>query len=151
MTQQTDPAEVAQAFVAEIREVDTASLRDLGPRYNVAPTQPLIVVTQREDGRYVERHRWGLVPPWAKSVSVGSRMINARAETIASSSAFRPSFLRRRCIVPADGFYEWWREGRRRLPYLISRTDRAPLAMAGIWSPWRDPLTGDWLPTTERV
>jgi putative SOS response-associated peptidase YedK len=145
MTQQTDPAEVAEVFGAELREADAASLRQLGPRYNVAPTQPLVVVTEREDGRFVEAHRWGLVPAWAKSVAVGSRMINARAETVATSSAFRASLLRRRCIVPADGFYEWRREGRRRKPFLIGRPDGQQLAMAGIWSPWRDPASGEWL------
>lgn len=147
MTQRTDPAEVAAALGAELRDGDAAALRELGPRYNVAPTQPLIVVTQREDGRFVEAHRWGLVPPWSKSPAVGSRMINARAETVATSSAFRSSFLRRRCIVPAEGFYEWRRDGRRRKPYLIGRNDGMPLAMAGIWSPWPDPATGEWLIT----
>jgi putative SOS response-associated peptidase YedK len=151
MTQQTDPAEVAHAFGAELREADATALRELGPRYNVAPTQPLAVVTQRDEGRFVEAHRWGLVPPWAKSVAVGSRMINARAETVATSSAFRASFLRRRCIVPADGFYEWQRDGRQRRPFLISRPDGVPLAMAGIWAPWRDPASGDWLLTAAVV
>jgi putative SOS response-associated peptidase YedK len=147
MTQQVPPSEVARIFDAELRAGDAAALAALGPRYNVAPTQPLTVVTERDDGRFVEAHRWGLVPAWAESVAVGSRMINARAETIARSPAFRASFLRRRCLVPADGFYEWRREGKKRLPFLIGRADGVPLAMAGIWSPWRDPATGEWLLT----
>jgi putative SOS response-associated peptidase YedK len=146
MTQQVPPSEVARIFDAELREPDAATLTDLGPRYNVAPTDPLAVVTQRDEGRFVEAHRWGLVPPWAKSVAaVGARMINARAETVADSSAFRASFLRRRCLIPADGFYEWRRDGRQRTPFLIARRDGAPLAMAGLWAPWRDSGSGEWL------
>jgi putative SOS response-associated peptidase YedK len=146
MTQQVSPSEVARIFDAELREPDQRALDEFGPRYNVAPTDPLVVVTQRDDGRFVEAHRWGLVPAWAKSVAaVGSRMINARAETIARNPAFRASFLRRRCVIPADGFYEWHREGRQRTPFLIARHDGAPLAMAGAWSPWRDPSSGEWL------
>jgi putative SOS response-associated peptidase YedK len=151
MTQQVPPSEVARIFDAELRAGDEAELDALGPRYNVAPTQPLTVVTERDDGRFVEAHRWGLVPAWAESVAVGSRMINARAETIARSPAFRASFLRRRCLVPADGFYEWRREGKKRLPFLIGRADGVPLAMAGIWSPWRDPTSGEWLLTAAVV
>ena len=151
MTQQVPPSEVARNFDAELRAADAAVLDTLGPRYNVAPTQPLVVVTERDEGRFVEAHRWGLVPPWARSVAVGSRMINARAETIARSAAFRASFLRRRCLVPAEGFYEWRREGRARTPHLIARHDGAPLAMAGIWAPWRDPASGEWLLTAAVV
>ena len=145
MTQQTNPSEVARIFDAEVRASDATALAELGPRYNVAPTQPLTVVVEREDGRFVEAHRWGLVPAWAKSVAQGARMINARAETVASSPTFRTSFLRRRCIVPADGFYEWLREGRQRQPYLLATSDARPLALAGLWAPWRDPASGDWL------
>ena len=145
MTQQTDPSEVARIFDAELRASDATTLAELGPRYNVAPTQPLTVVVEREDGRFVEAHRWGLVPAWAKSVAHGARMINARAETVASSPAFRASFLRRRCIVPADGFYEWLREGRQRQPYLLAPLHPRPLALAGLWAPWREPASGEWL------
>ena len=100
-------------------------------------------------------HRWGLVPAWAKSVSVGSRHINARAETIAASPAFRTSFIRRRCLIPADGFYEWLRDGRRKQPFLIrpvdAETSAAPLVFAGIWCPWREPASGEWLLTAAVV
>jgi putative SOS response-associated peptidase YedK len=149
MTQQVSPSEVARIFDAELRDSDRAVLEELGPRYNVAPTQPITAVVQREDGRFVEAHRWGLVPPWSESASgsAGSRMINARAESVARSPAFRASFLRRRCIVPADGFYEWRRESgkRRPQPYLIAPTDGSTVAMAGLWAPWRDPASGQWL------
>lgn len=146
MTQQTNPSEVARIFRAELNPADATALSGLGPRYNVAPTQPLAVVVGREDGRFVELHRWGLVPPWATSVAAtGARMINARAESVDRSPAFRTSLRRWRCIVPADGFYEWRRDGRRRQPYLIGRPDGRPLAMAGLWAPWRDARTGEWL------
>jgi len=144
MTQQTSPSEIARIFEAELREPET--LAEMGPRYNVAPTQPIGVVVEREDGRFVELHRWGLVPSWSTSVAQqGARLINARAETLATSRAFRESFARRRCIVPADGFYEWRREGRARHPYLIHPRDGQPLAFAGLWAPWREPSSGEWL------
>jgi putative SOS response-associated peptidase YedK len=147
MTQQVSPSEVARIFDAELRDGDARVLEELGPRYNVAPTQPVEVVVQRDDGRFVEAHRWGLVPPWSESVGAGSRMINARAESVARSPAFRASFLRRRCLVPADGFYEWRREAGKRKPqpFLIAAHDGAPLAIAGLWAPWRDPASGEWL------
>lgn len=144
MTQQTDLEEVARIFDAEVRD---PSDEPFAPSWNVAPTDPLTVVLQREDGRAVERHRWGLVPSWAKSVKEGARHINARAETIAQSPAFRASFRKRRCIIPADGFYEWQRLGdKRKQPWFLSpHEDRALLAMAGLWSVWRDPATGSWV------
>lgn len=144
MTQQRDPSEIAQIFDAEIAAGDATALSELGPRYNLAPTEPVVVVVQRDDGRKVELHRWGLVPAWSAKPSARSPLINARAETIAVSPAFRTSFIRRRCIIPVDGFYEWQREGRRRQPFLI-RPPSGLLAFAAIWAPWRDPATGDWL------
>src|SRR5688572_13017995 len=105
MTLRTNPSDLAEIFDAELR--DPRAFEELGARYNVAPTQPVTVVLQRDEGRFIELHRWGLVPAWAESVAIGSRMINARAETVATSSAFRTSLLRRRCLIPADGFYEW--------------------------------------------
>jgi putative SOS response-associated peptidase YedK len=103
------------------------------------------VVVQRDEGRLIELHRWGLVPTWADSMAVGARMINARAETLAENSAFRPSLLRWRCVIPADGFYEWRRDGNIRKPFLIHTASDQPLAFAGLWAPWRDPSTGSWL------
>jgi putative SOS response-associated peptidase YedK len=143
MTMRADPSDVARIFDAEVR--DPAALNGLAPRYNVAPTQPIEVVVQREEGRFLELHRWGLVPPFAKSASAGNRLINARAETVAMSPAFRTSFARRRCIIPADGFYEWRRDGARKQPFLIHAADDRPLAFAGLWAPWRDPASGEWI------
>lgn len=143
MTQQADPAEIGRMFGAQVREPELQA--ELGPRFNVAPTQPVRVVVQRAQDRFVEVHRWGLVPSYASSPAAGARLINARAETVATSPAFRGSFARRRCLVPADGFYEWRREGRRRLPFLLYPAHDRPLAFAGLWAAWLDPQNGDWL------
>jgi putative SOS response-associated peptidase YedK len=146
MTMRTNPSEIAQIFDAELRDSEAAALEELGPRYNVAPTQPIPVIVEREDGRAFEMHRWGIVPSWSDSVAkAGARYINARAETVASSPVFRNSFLRRRCVIPADGFYEWRRVGKAKQPYLIHASTDAPLAFAGLWAPWKNPADGQWL------
>jgi putative SOS response-associated peptidase YedK len=140
-TQQRSDHELAQWFEAE------ALLDDPGGRFNVAPTDPVSIVVEKDDRRAITAYRWGLVPFWAKDRSIGSRHINARAETLASSSVFRESFARRRCLVPADGFYEWRRDPGRRQPFVFRRIDRAPLAFAGLWSGWRDRATCEGLRT----
>ena len=111
---------------------------DIAPRYNIAPTQlaPVICETKK-GGRELVTMRWGLVPGWADDLSVGVRMINARAETIATRPAFRTAFSRRRCLIPANGFYEWKSEGKRRQPYFCRLAGRALFAMAGLWEEWR--------------
>ncbi len=111
------------------------------PRYNIAPGQPVAVVRARPEGggREAAVVRWGLVPPWAKDPAIGNRMINARAETAAEKPAFRAAFRRRRCLVPADGFYEWAKAGARKQPYFVRRRDGAPLAIAGLWERWEGP------------
>jgi putative SOS response-associated peptidase YedK len=98
-------------------------------------------VVERADRRAITTYAWGLIQPWATDARVAARQINARAETVATSGAFRDSFRKRRCIVPVDGFYEWQRDGSVRRPYLIKRTDAAPMALAGLWSGWRDPAS----------
>ena len=111
-----------------------------GPSWNVAPTDPVPMVrmSQRHDGRVVDTARWGLVPPWAEDARAGARMINARAETVATSRAFAPSFQRRRCLVPADGWFEWVRDGKSRQAYYMTPLDASVLAFAGIWTMWRE-------------
>jgi len=136
-TQQRPTSELAEIFGAE----DLADLP--GGRFNVAPTDEAAVIVARDERRAVTAYRWGLVPHWAEDPRVGSRMFNARAETLATSPAFRDAFRRRRCLVPVDSFYEWRREGKLRLPYRIVRTDDRPLALAGLWSGWRDRDTGE--------
>lgn len=113
--------------------------------YNVAPTNLVPTVTDRDGGRTLDLFRWGLVPFWAKDLKIGNRMINARAETVAEKNAFRSAFRRRRCIIPADAFYEWVRiEGEdRKQPVALTRADGAPFAFAGLWESWRDPEAGD--------
>jgi len=115
------------------------------PRYNVAPTQLVPVII--DDGRRrLRRLRWGLVPPWAKDVSIGPRLINARVETAADKPAFRNALRRRRCLVPADGFFEWVGERGDKQPWHIRRKDGRPFAFAGIWETWR-PKDGEPLRT----
>jgi putative SOS response-associated peptidase YedK len=135
-TQERSDTELADIFEAEPLSDDP------GGRYNVAPTDPASVVVERDGRRAIRTYRWGLVPHWATNASGAARHINAREETILTSGAFRESFARRRCIVPADGFYEWRKDGGRRQPYLIHRPDGVPLGLAGLWSGWREPESG---------
>ena len=131
---------VQERSVADLSELFEAQpmADELGPRYNVAPTDPAAVIVERPDGRRgVTLFRWGLVPPWADSPAVAARHINARSETAATSPTFREALRKRRCLVPADGFFEWVRNGSVRQPWFIHRRDGAPLAFAGIWSTWR--------------
>lgn len=114
------------------------SLDDPPPRYNVAPTQTLPVITRNSPNR-VEMMRWGLIPSWAKEASIGSRMINARAETVAEKPAFRASLRSRRCLVPASGFYEWQRDGNDKVPHFIHLRHEPLFAFAGLFDVWRDP------------
>jgi len=108
--------------------------------WNVAPTSLVVAVTQHESGRLLSDYRWGLVPWWAKDLSIGNRAFNARAETLATKPAFRSAFAARRALIPADGFYEWSKApGEHRQPYYFTRTDSAPCAFAGLWESWRDP------------
>ena len=133
-SQQRPASELAEIFAAE------PLADDPGPRFNVAPTDDALVVVQRADRRAITAYRWGLIPHWADAAKVGSKMFNARAETLTTSPAFRDAFRRKRCLVPVDGFYEWHREGTRRQPFAIARDDGRPLALAGQWSGWHDPV-----------
>lgn len=111
------------------------------PRYNVAPTQPVAVVLDAQT-RQVEWLRWGLVPAWAKDPEIGSRLINARSETVTEKPSFRSAFARRRCILLADGFYEWQHlEGKKgpAVPYYFHLKDRRAFGLAGLWESWNAP------------
>jgi putative SOS response-associated peptidase YedK len=131
--------------VSDLAEIFGAEplVDDPGGRYNIAPTDEAIVVVERDDRRALTSYRWGLIPHWAEDARIASRTFNARAESVATMSAFRESFRRRRCLVPVDGFYEWRREGSVRQPYRIFRADGRPLALAGLWSGWRNPDTDE--------
>jgi putative SOS response-associated peptidase YedK len=112
------------------------------PRYNVAPTQPVVVVRAKSsDGsnREAALLRWGLIPAWASDPSIGNRLINARSETVAEKPAFRNALARRRCLVAADGFFEWKAEGKSKQPYFIHFSDDRPFAFAGLWECWEGP------------
>ena len=129
--------------VSDLAEIFGAEplVEEPGGRWNIAPTDEAIVVVEREDRRALTGYRWGLIPHWATDARIASRTFNARAETVATMPAFRDAFRRKRCLVPVDGFYEWRREGSKRLPYRIFRSDGRPLALAGLWSGWRNPDT----------
>lgn len=120
-------------------DVDEVRTPRLDERYNVAPSQDVYAVVDHEDGRRLGALRWGLVPFWASAPGEGPTPINARLETVRSKRLFADSFARRRCIIPADGFYEWQRrESGPKQPYYLHAPDGAPLAFAGLWSAWRD-------------
>lgn len=108
------------------------------PRYNIAPSQTLPVIVRKPDGNEAALMRWGLVPSWAAEPGIGNRMINARSETLLEKSAFKDLLRRRRCLVPADGFYEWRRDGGRKIPLWIQWKSREPFAFAGLWDLWQD-------------
>lgn len=119
---------------------DISELMPLPPRYNLAPTQEAAVVRVTEPGapRRLDLLKWGLIPYWAKEAAIGNRMINARSESVAEKPAYRSSFKKKRCLIPADGFYEWKKEGKLKQPFLIRRKDTKPFAFAGLWSSWWD-------------
>jgi len=123
---------------------DLPNWPEIPPRYNIAPSQEVSAVIQnRETGaREFRPFRWGLVPSWAKDPAIGNRMINARSETAATKPAFRKPLRERRCLILADGFYEWKREGTRKQPHYIKLRDGAPFAFAGLWDHWA-PADGD--------
>lgn len=133
------PDELAQYFDAEPPE------ETLEPSYNVAPTNDVYAVTSDGGVRKVDAYHWGLVPKWAKDPKIGSKMINARSETLATKNAYKSAYKRRRCIIPADGFYEWQRKpdptgkSKSKQPHYIHNPGGEPLAIAGLWEVWRGP------------
>jgi putative SOS response-associated peptidase YedK len=138
-TSKTPASDLAEWF-----GVDEVVAPDLGARFNVAPTDETYAVAESGGVRRLGPFRWGLVPFWAKDLKIGAKMINARAEGLLDSNAFRRSFERRRCIVPADGFYEWERTGsKRKQPRYITTRDGSPLAFAGLWDSWRPTKDSD--------
>lgn len=110
------------------------------PHYNIPPGTDIPVIRQSPEGRRVlNLLHWGLVPHWSKDLSIGAKLNNARAESVAEKPSFRDAFKRRRCLVPASGFYEWKAEGKIKQPYYISLKSGEPMAMGGIWEPWKAP------------
>jgi putative SOS response-associated peptidase YedK len=133
-------------FTVQVGTPDLADLfgavpvgESLKPSFNVAPGQFVPVVIQEGDGLCLASFKWGLVPSWAKDPAIGNKLINARAETVAEKPSFRQAFMKRRCLILADGFFEWKSEGGRKVPYHITLTDRSVFAFAGLWERWKSP------------
>jgi putative SOS response-associated peptidase YedK len=133
----TQPGEVLLELGIPAEQIEALD-PPLSPRYNAAPTQrlPVARATKGGEAREAAYLRWGLIPFWAKDAAIGNQMINARAETVAEKSAFRNALKRRRCLIPADGFYEWKKMGTAKQPFHIHLADRAPFAFAGLWERW---------------
>ena len=125
---------------------DVSGEEDWAPRFNIAPTQSVPVIRQnpKEPVRQLSLMRWGLIPSWAKDSSVAASMINARAETASTKPAFRDAMKSRRCLIPADGFYEWSRTGKTKQPYCFEINEGQLFAFAGLWEGWKDP-SGQWV------
>ena len=134
-----DPSRLADYF-----KVDRTVTDSFDFSYNVAPTDPVYAVAEHDGVRQLGRFRWGLVPHWAKDTK-GALNINARSETVATKASFRDSFRRKRCIIPATGFFEWEPKERGRLPHYIRLTGDRPMALAGVWASWKDPISEEWL------
>ncbi len=130
------PAELQQVF-------DLFLEPEVTPRYNIAPTQSIPVIRYGEHGNELSMMRWGLVPSWAKDIKIGASLINARSETAATKPAFRSAFKRRRCLIPADGFYEWKKTGpKTKQPFRFALQNDRPFAFAGLWETWTSPEGG---------
>lgn len=128
----TQPGDILTELGADTGEIE------LAPRYNIAPTQnaPVVRATRENDGRELRLMRWGLIPFWAKDTAVGNRMINARSETVAEKPAFKSPLLRSRCLVLADGFFEWRKVQGGKQPYYIHLKENRPFTIAGLWDRW---------------
>jgi putative SOS response-associated peptidase YedK len=136
----TNPADLARRF-----GVDDALFRILnfGPRYNLAPTEGAVTVVEENEQRQPRVMRFGLIPRWAKDARIAVQCLNARSETVAEKPAFRDNLKNRRCLVLADGFYEWKSDGKQKRPLRVVRADRQPFAFAGLWDRWRNPAGDD--------
>src|SRR5271167_4029500 len=132
--------------IVEEHFVSVSGEEEWNPRFNIAPTRPIPVIRQnpKEPIRELSLMRWGLIPSWAKDSSIAAKMINARSETAATKPAFRDPLKLRRCLIPADGFYEWKRRGSAKQPFCFEVNDGELYAFAGLWERWRDP-SGQWV------
>ncbi len=132
------PADIIARFF------NLVSMHKLKPRYNIAPTQdcPVVRFDTESKERSLDMLHWGLIPSWAKDKAIGNRMINARSETAAEKPSFRSAMKKRRCVIPADGFYEWKKIGKSKVPQFIYRADGCLLAFAGLWESWKSPADG---------
>lgn len=136
-----------QSVLADIHIDMHAELSQREPRYNVAPTMKVPVLAMHDDKATVEAMRWGLVPSWAKDIKFGAKTINARADTVQTKPSFRTAFKKRRCLVPASGYFEWKGESPNKQPYFIKHPKDHLLMFAGLWEGWKAPDAEDWLHT----
>lgn len=120
-------------------EFGVAFPQSFHPRYNIAPTQEILVIVEDDGGRRVETMRWGLIPSWADDPKIGNRLINARAETVFEKPSFKRAAQHRRCLILADGFYEWQRQNGHKVPHFIRLKSGRPFGFAGLWEAWRSP------------
>jgi putative SOS response-associated peptidase YedK len=144
-SQRSPSKKVAEKFGVE-------EVPPLPERYNVAPAQTILGIRQNEAAREATFFKWGLIPAWAKDLSIGNKLINARSETAAEKPSFREAFARRRCLIPADGFYEWSRRGDKKQPFYFQMKDGEPFGIAALWERWEggdEPLETCTLLTTE--
>ena len=123
---------------------------DLPISYNIAPTQKILAVRYNPDTeqRTLDALRWGLIPYWARDPKIAYKTINARAETMDTAPSYRRAFEKRRCLIPADGFYEWRTIGGTKIPFSIGKKDDRPFVFAGLWEGWKDPGIADWVHTS---
>ncbi|HEY0736836.1 MAG TPA: SOS response-associated peptidase [Herpetosiphonaceae bacterium] len=128
-----DVAKVAERFDAQ------KTLEEFAPNHNIKPTQAAPIVVEKDGEREIQLMQWGLIPFWAKDPKIGSKMFNARSETVGEKPAFKSSFKRKRCLVPATGFYEWKAEGRGKVPYLFTVGDHEVFGFAGLYDSWKAP------------
>lgn len=136
-TQQQSAEIIAQTFQVE-------NIPPLKPRYNIAPTQSVATILQPAKTRQFKMMHWGLIPSWAKDTKISSKLINARAETVAEKPSFRSAFQKRRCLIVADGFYEWQKqEDKQKQPFYFRMSDQHPFAFAGLWEHWKEQETGE--------
>jgi putative SOS response-associated peptidase YedK len=135
--------------LARIYRIPIPSQPDLPISYNIAPSQDVLAIRLNPETKQLslDRLRWGLVPYWAKDEKIGFKTINARAETVDSAHSFRSAFKKRRCLIPADGFYEWKKVIGGKIPYSIELKDGSPFVFAGLWEGWQNPETQEWLRT----
>lgn len=126
-----------EKMITDHFQLDPGSVRAIPPRYNIAPSTPILVVhTIPANGRRLEAMLWGLIPAWSRDPKMGARLINARSETVQEKPSFRAAYKRRRCLIPSSGFYEWHVESGHKQPYYVTVADAPVFAFAGLWEHW---------------
>jgi putative SOS response-associated peptidase YedK len=149
VAQYRGPMEYASLLKIDWTKSLPRELPNTPPHYNGAPGQDYLIARSHPETHdtTLDLIRWGLLPSWAKDQKIAWKLINARAETVASTPAFKTAFAKRRCLVPVDGFYEWKKAGEEKHPYLIGMATGEPFTLAGLWENWKDPATGEWIRT----